>query len=120
MNETRLGAKKRLKIAGITGAAAAAVVFSAAPALANHVSYTSAGARAVTSNSDLTLGIADEKGDSSPVYANFTQSGVSGTKRLDNTGGVNTTLYKNYTATILSVKACVNYAAAPDTCGPWG
>ena len=57
---------------------------------------------------------------SSPVYANFTQQGTSGNQRLDNTGGTNTTLYRNYSATILSVQACVNYNLSPDTCGAWG
>lgn len=120
MNTKEIGAKKMLAGGALAAAAVAAVAMSAAPAFAAHSSYTSAGARAVTSNSDKTLGIADEKADSSPVYSNFTQSGVSGTKRLDNNGGYNTTLYKNYTATILSVQACVNYNLSPDTCGSWG
>jgi hypothetical protein len=100
--------------------AIAATALSAAPALENHVSYTASGARAVTSNSDKTLGIADEKGDSHSVYADFTQSGVSGTQELYNSGSVNTTLYKNYSAMILSVKACADVSASPDPCGAWG
>ncbi|PRY22434.1 hypothetical protein [Pseudosporangium ferrugineum] len=99
--------------------ASVALAGAVGPAFAAHSSYVS-GSRVVTSNSDKTLNVADELDDDAAAYGLMTRQGVSGTPRLTNGGGSGSTLSRNYSETILSVRACKDFNLQPDPCGSWG